>query len=41
MEDAFADRVSTPPTSYRTTLRSDAGAILRISGSVGGPWPTG
>jgi hypothetical protein len=41
MDDAFADRLSTPPTSYRATLRSDAGAILRISGSVGSQWPTG
>jgi hypothetical protein len=40
MEDAFASRQATPPASYRVTLRSDAGAIIRISGPVGAQWPT-
>jgi hypothetical protein len=41
MEDAFAARVeTTQPATYRVTLRSAAGAIIRISGPVGGPWPT-
>jgi len=40
MEDAFASRVGTPPAGYRLTLRSDAGATIRISGLVGAAWPT-
>lgn len=40
MEDAFADRVATPPATYLVTLHTDAGAIIRISGPVGTQWPT-
>jgi hypothetical protein len=40
MEDAFADHLASPPATYRVTLRTDAGAILRIGGEVGPPWPT-
>jgi hypothetical protein len=40
MEDAFADRVASPPASHRITLSTDAGAIIRVAGQVGGPWPT-
>lgn len=41
MDDAFAARVATvQPATYRITLHTDAGAIIRISGPVGTQWPT-
>jgi hypothetical protein len=41
MQDLFADRLTTPPTFHRVTLRTDAGAIIRIAGKLGSQWPTG
>lgn len=41
LPDAFASRLDAgPPVTYRATLDTPAGAIIRISGAVGPPWPT-
>lgn len=39
LPDAFADSSSTP-ASVQVTLRTEGGAIARISGAVGSQWPT-
>lgn len=41
MEDGFAERGTSVPTSHRIMLRSKAGAVIRVTGQVGGQWPTG